>query len=187
MAGDKKRNVTINTLDLIILIPLLLWAWQGYKKGLIISVASLAALILGLYFAFYFSDFTAARLNEYFKIDKAYLAIIAFVVTFVVVVLAIILIGKVLQKFINILMLGFLNKAAGAVFGILKGALYLSILIWVINFFNPGGHLIKQQYREGSLLYKPVESFGPLLYSRLNLDNLNIDFPSKGEILDKVY
>ena len=179
--------MTINTLDLIILIPLLFWAWQGYKKGLIISVASLAALILGLYFAFFFSDFTAARLNEYFKIDKAYLAIIAFVVTFVVVVLAIILIGKVLQKFINILMLGFLNKAAGAVFGVLKGALYLSILIWVINFFDPGSHLIKQQYREGSLLYKPVESFGPLLYSRLNLDNLDIHLPTKKEILKAVY
>jgi len=179
--------MTINTLDIIILIPLLLWAWQGYKKGLIISLASLAALILGLYFAFYFSDFTAAKLNEYFHISKDYLAIIAFIVTFVVVVLAVILTGNLLQKVINVLMLGFLNKAAGVVFGILKGALYLSILIWLINYFDPGEHLIKKENRENSLLFKPVESFGPLLYSWLNLDNLNIDFPSKEEILEEVY
>ena len=50
--------MSVNILDLIILIPLLLWARQGYNKGLIISVASFAALILGLYFAFFFSDYT---------------------------------------------------------------------------------------------------------------------------------
>lgn len=179
--------MTINTLDLIILIPLLLWAWQGYKKGLIISLASLAALILGLYFAFYFSDFTAAKLNEYFNINKDYLAIIAFIVTFVVVVLAVILTGNLLQKVINVLMLGFLNKAAGVVFGILKGALYLSILIWVINFFDPGEHLIKKEYKQKSLLYSPVASFAPLLYSHLNLDNLNIKLPTKEDVLKEVY
>jgi len=112
--------MTINLLDILILIPLLLWAYQGYKKGFIISLASLAALILGLYFAFFFSDFTAGKLTEYFTISNEYLAIIAFIVTFVVVVIAVILVGNILQKFIDILLLGFLNKTAGAVFGILK-------------------------------------------------------------------
>ncbi len=129
--------MSINILDIIILIPLLLWARQGYNKGFIISAASLLALILGLYFAFFFSDFTAAKLTEYFTINSEYVTIISFVVTFVVVVVAVVFVGHVLQKFIDVLMLGFLNKAAGAIFGVLKGALYLSILIYVINYFDP--------------------------------------------------
>jgi membrane protein required for colicin V production len=164
-----------------------LWARQGYNKGLIISVASFAALILGLYFAFFFSDYTAGKLTEYFTIDKEYLAVIAFVVTFVVVVIAVVLIGNVLQKFIDVLMLGFLNKAAGAIFGVLKGALYLSIIIFVINFIDPGQNVIKQKYRQGSTLYKPVEGFAPMLFSRLHLDNLNIELPSKEDVLDELY
>ena len=179
--------MTINLLDILILIPLLLWAYQGYKKGFIISLASLAALILGLYAALYFSDFTAGKLTEYFEINQKYLAIIAFVVTFVIVVIAVIIVGNILQKFIDVLLLGFLNKAAGAVFGILKGALYLSILFFVLNYFGADDFLIKQKHRDGSTLYKPVESFAPFLYSWLHLDNLNIKLPSKEDVLDEVY
>jgi len=179
--------MSINILDIIILIPLLLWARQGYNKGLIISLASFAALILGLYFAFFFSDFTANKLTEHFTIDKEYIAVISFVVTFVVVVIAVVLIGNVLQKFIDVLMLGFLNKAAGAVFGILKGALYLSILIFVINYFDAADVLIKQKYRDGSMLFKRVESFAPLLYDKANLEDFSVEIPEKEEILDELY
>ncbi len=179
--------MTINTLDLIILIPLLLWAWQGYKKGLIISVASLAALVLGLYFAFYFSDFTAGQLTKHFEISPQYLAIISFIVTFVVVVVAVVLVGKILHKFVDVLMLGFLNKAAGLVFGVLKGALYLSILIFLINYFDPGEHLLKKEYKKGSLLYTPVATLAPLLYSWLDLENMDIHLPTKEDILKEVY
>jgi len=178
--------MTISLLDILILVPLLLWAYQGYKKGLVISLASLAALVLGLYFAFYFSDFTAGKLTEYFTISEKYLAIIAFVVTFIVVVIAVILVGKIVQKFIDILMLGFLNKAAGAVFGVLKGALYLSILFFVINYFDPNHYLIKKETRNNSLLYKPVESFAPFLYSWLHLDNLELQLPSKEDVIKEL-
>lgn len=179
--------MSINILDIIILIPLLLWARQGYNKGLIISVASLAALVLGLLLAFFFSDYTANLLKDYFTIDPEYLAIISFVVTFVVVVIAVILVGNVLQKFIDVLMLGFLNKATGLVFGILKGALYLSILIFVINYFDTDQSVIKKKYREGSMLYTPVASFAPMLYYRLNLDNFQIELPTQDEIIDEFY
>lgn len=176
--------MSVNLLDVIILIPLLLWAYQGYKKGFIISLASLVALIAGLFFAFYFSYYTADKLKDFFDINEKYLAVISFIVTFIVVLLAVILVGNLLQKLIDILLLGFLNRAAGLVFGILKGALLLSILIFVINYFDDGKSIIKQEYRDGSLLYEPVESVAPYLYSLLHLDNLEI--PTKEEIMGTV-
>ncbi|RLD31428.1 MAG: CvpA family protein, partial [Bacteroidetes bacterium] len=120
--------MSINLLDIIILIPLLLFTWQGYRKGFIIEVATLAALLLGVYFALYFSDYAASLLTDYFTIDEKYLAALSFIVTFIVVVVAVIVIGKIVQKFVNLLLIGFLNKAAGAIFGLLKGALLVSIL-----------------------------------------------------------
>lgn len=178
--------MNINILDIIIIIPLLLFAWQGYKKGFIIEVATLAALILGLYFSFYFSDYAARLLNEYFTIDEKYIAALSFIVTFIVVVIAISAIGKVLQKFIDIILLGFLNKAAGAIFGIIKGALLLSILLLIINYFDTSQNLIKEEYKEKSVFYEPIADFAPQLYSWLHLENFDFRIPEKEEILKNI-
>ena len=133
--------MTIILLDIIILVPLALFAWNGYRKGLIIEVASLAALVLGLYMAFFFSDFAAEMLNDLFNMDQKYVAVIAFLMTFIVVLFLVLTLGKALEKVVKILLLGFLNKLAGSVFGILKGALLLSILIFIVNYFNFGNYL----------------------------------------------
>jgi len=175
-----------NLIDIIFIIPLLLFAWSGYKKGLIIEAATLAALILGLYFAIYFSDITIGLLNENFKIDQKYIGAISFVVTFVAVVFGVIAIGKILEKFINVLLLGFLNKIAGSVFGILKGALFISILIFALSYFSLENKLFSEQSRQKSLLYEPIKSVAPALASWINLDKLNIRIPDKEELIDEV-
>ncbi len=178
--------MNINLLDIIILIPLLLFGWQGYRKGFIIEVATLAALLLGIYFALYFSDFAATLLTKYFTIDEKYLAAVSFVVTFIVVVVVVILVGKIVQKFINLLLLGFLNKAAGAVFGVLKGALLVSVLLVIINYFDTSGSLIKKEQKQQSVLYHPVASFGPWLYSWLELKNFDIKIPKKEDLMKSI-
>ena len=110
--------MTVNLLDILIIVPLLLFAWNGYRKGLIIEIASLAALVLGLYAAFFFSDFAAKILNDNFNIDEKYIAIFAFLLTLIVIIFFVITSGKVVQKFVEVLLLGFINKLAGGIFGL---------------------------------------------------------------------
>lgn len=182
----KDNTMTINLLDIILLIPLLLFAWNGYRKGFIVEVASLAALILGLYVAFFFSDFAAEMLNNLFDINQKYVAVFAFLITFIVVIFLVLTVGKIVQKFVDILLLGFLNKLAGAVFGFLKGALLLSILIFVINYFDYGEYIIKKEEREKSIFFEPIESIAPALYSWLNSNNFTFEIPNKDELIKKV-
>jgi len=179
--------MTINLLDIIILVPLALFAWNGYRKGLIIEVASLAALVLGLYMAFFFSDFAAEMLNDLFNMDQKYVAVIAFLMTFIVVLFLVLTLGKALEKVVKILLLGFLNKLAGSVFGILKGALLLSILIFIVNYFNFGNYLFKEEAQANSIFYESIESIAPKLYSWLDSNNFTFEIPDKEELLDKVY
>ncbi|NQU32216.1 MAG: CvpA family protein [Bacteroidetes bacterium] len=179
--------MNVNLLDIIIIIPLLLFAWGGYKKGLVIEVASLAALVLGLYMAFFFSDFAAQLLNDLFDMDQKYVAVFAFLMTFIVVIFLVITVGKIVSKFVDILLLGFLNKLAGAAFGMLKGALLLSILIFVINYFNFGDFIFKEETRQKSIFYEPIQSIAPKLYSWLDSNNFTFEIPNKEEIMDKVY
>jgi membrane protein required for colicin V production len=178
--------MNVNLLDIILLIPLLWFGYNGYKKGLIIEISSLAAFILGLYFAFYFSNFTAGYLRQFFNIQPKYMAAVSFIVTFIGVVIIVLALAKLLEKFINILMLGFVNKLLGAVFGMLKGALFLSVIILIINYFDTGKSIVKPEAAKKSIFYEPVQSLAPLLYSKLHLENFKNKVPDKDELMKKV-
>jgi membrane protein required for colicin V production len=178
--------MNVNLLDIILLIPLLWFGYNGYKKGLIIEISSLAAFILGLYFAFYFSNFTAGYLRQFFNIQPKYMAAVSFIVTFIGVVIIVLALAKLLEKFINILMLGFVNKLLGAVFGMLKGALFLSVIILIINYFDAGKSIVKPEAAKKSIFYEPVQSLAPLLYSKLHLENFKNKVPDKDELMKKV-
>ena len=43
-------------IDLIILIPLIYGGWKGFKKGFVMELFTILALLVGLYAAFHFSD-----------------------------------------------------------------------------------------------------------------------------------
>jgi len=173
--------VSLNYLDILLAVLLILFAWSGYKKGLIIEIATLAALVLGIYFAWFFSGFVAEKLTDYFTIKDKYLGIISFIVTFLGVILLVMLLGKLLEKIIDVLLLGFLNKLAGAIFGILKGALFISIFIFIVAYVSSGNHFFNKETRQTSILYSPIASIAPALYSWVSLERFDFDFFEKEE------
>lgn len=168
----------MNYLDIIIVVMLLASAINGFSKGFIIELASLAALVIGIYVAVFFSDVTADFLVTYFNFSTKYLSIISFALTFILVLIAVVFIGRIVEKFVDLLMLGFLNKIAGLVFGILKGILIISILIFVINYFENGRAWLGNGAAKGSMLYEYVEPIAPTIYKKLHLpEDLEIKVP----------
>jgi membrane protein required for colicin V production len=93
------------------------------------------------------------------------------------VVILVYIIGRIIEKFVDILALGFVNKLFGAVFGVLKAAFILSLLILIINSFDTNKTVITEKLRQGSMLYNPIESLVPAIIPSLNLEELdeNID------------
>ena len=175
----------MNILDIILAVPLLWFAYRGFQKGLVIELASLVALILGIWAAIHFSFFAADFLTDNFDIGPKYLPVTAFIITFIVVVLGVILVGKIVEKFINLIALGFLNKLGGLVFGIVKAAFFLSVIALIINSFDDDQSLVTPKLREGSLLYKPIERFAPSIIPMLDVDDVRkIDIDT--ESLQKV-
>ena len=108
----------MNYIDIFLIVPLIWGAFKGYKKGLIIEVVSLAALGLGIWGGIYFSDYAVNLIVD--KVDDKYITITAFMLTFLVIVLVVYFLGKLLEKIIDIVQLKFINKLAGACFGLLK-------------------------------------------------------------------
>lgn len=166
-------------LDIIMMIGILWYAYKGFVKGLVIELASLAALILGIYIAYHFSDFTSEFLKNTFHMQSEYLHIIAFAVTFFAVVIATHLLGKLIETVVNIAMLGLINKLAGLVFGVLKISLVISGLFYIISSVDPNNQIITKDTREKSLLYKPVSS---LVYKIIPvIEDFNRDFAKDSE------
>ncbi|HKK10951.1 MAG TPA: CvpA family protein [Bacteroidales bacterium] len=170
----------MNMLDIIIGIPIIWMAYRGFSKGFVIEVTTLIALLLGIYIAINFSFYTSDLIRDYFTIEEKYMSILSFAVTFVVVVIIIMLLGRLLEKFIDMIALGFLDKLAGGVFGILKAGLIISAILLVINTFDNNEKLITPKLKANSLLYPPVASMLPTLLPMINFEEF--DNPFKEEI-----
>ena len=158
----------MNYLDIIIAIILFLFGWQGLRKGLIREVVALLAFGVGIYGAMHFSDFTAAHLQDFMDIKPQYLNTVAFVLTFIVLVVLVNLIGHLITKAVRSLNLGFFDKLGGFLFGALKGVLLCSTIVLVLNNLLWIG-VVKEEVRQKSFLYPYVEKTVPYLYKGFDL------------------
>ena len=153
----------MNYLDIILGIILILGLYKGVINGLLIEVASLLALVLGVYGAIHFSFYAADYLTDRTDWEPATLNLIAFAITFIAIVLIITLTGKLLTKLANIIMLGILNKILGGAFGVLKAAFILSIFLMFLASITDRFNLIKEETKESSVLYPFVAPIAPLV------------------------
>jgi membrane protein required for colicin V production len=151
-------------IDIILGALLLFGLIRGVMKGLFVEVASLGALVAGIYGAIHFSNFAAEFLDSKLDWEEKYINIVAFAVTFVIIVLVIALAGKALTKLADFAALGILNKLLGGVFGALKIGLILSILLIVFDNMNNTIPFADKEDLDDSILYEPVKGLAPLIF-----------------------
>lgn len=157
----------MGVIDIVLGAIILFGLVRGFMKGLFVEVASIVALIAGVYGAIHFSTFAAAYLQEFTTWDEKTISITAFAITFIVIVLAIALAGKALTKLANFAALGIINKLLGGVFGALKMALILSVLLNIFDKMNNTISFMDDDTKEASQLYEPVKSLVPLIFPNI--------------------
>ena len=166
----------MNYLDILILCFLSLLVLLGVRKGFIISLATLVALILGIWVAIHFSNYISVILEKNLHPSGTWLPILSFTITFLLVIILVMLLAKGLEKLVSIAGMGFLNHLAGGIFGLLKGILFASVLFFIITSFDPKQKLITAKAKEKSLFYGYVGKVFPGL---MNLFGGEIKFRSK--------
>jgi membrane protein required for colicin V production len=150
----------------IVLGLLLLWGfYRGFINGLFVELASLIALIAGIYGAIHFSYMAGDYLSKNMDWDAHYISLISFVITFIIIVIIVHMAGKLLTKIANFAMLGILNKIAGAVFGTLKIAVILGALLLFFDRINNSTNTMDQATEEASVLYGPIKNIGEFAFS----------------------
>ncbi len=127
-------------LDITGLIIIALFFIRGYTRGLIVAAFSVIAILLGILCALKLSQSLATWMLAHGYTTSGWAPMLSYLILFVGVVLIVRIIAKMLQKAVEGVMLGSVNKLAGGLlYGILGAVLYSSIL-WIgarMNMFTP--------------------------------------------------
>lgn len=162
-------------LDICLLIPIAWGLVRGLYKGIVMSIASFVGLIIAIILANRFSTDFSVELYDWFVFSDRTMHAISYFAIFVVVSLLCFFIAKLLDKFLKILTLSWLNRLLGAIFGVIKYALILSVLINLANELNNHIPFVSDEKKAESILYMPLKEFVPAVmpYAKFYIDGEN--------------
>jgi membrane protein required for colicin V production len=128
----------MNWIDIVIIVAIAISTFMGLRAGIIKSVLSLAGLIVGV--------ILAGRYYVPFSEQLAFIsqADVARVVAFAIILIVVLAIAAVLARFlkwaVSAIMLGWVNRLGGAIFGFVLGAIFCSALLAIcIKFLGVAG------------------------------------------------
>ncbi|MDN3596107.1 CvpA family protein [Zunongwangia endophytica] len=153
----------MNTIDIILGIVLLYGLIRGFFRGLFAEIAALIGLIAGIYGAIYFSYILSDFLDRYVDWEEGITNLLAFAVTFILILFLITMAGRFLTKVANLAALGMVNKILGGAFGLLKLAFLASVVIMFFKATEEQIDIVEEETVEESLLYPPVSIIAPTI------------------------
>ena len=152
-------------IDLIYAIIIIIAVINGFKRGLIVAVFSFAAMIIGLAAAMKLSAIVAAYIGKSVKAYDEWLPVISFAAVFIIVYILIRWGARIIEKTVQLAMLGWINKLGGIVFCI---ALYTTIYS-VLLFYTGQTGVINQETRKKSVTYSFIQPWGPKAINGLGI------------------
>ena len=128
----------MNWLDIVIIVAIVISTFLGFRAGIIKAVLVLAGIIIGV--------ILAGRYYVPFSEQLSFIsqANVARIVAFAIILIGVMVIAAVLARLLkwaaSVVMLGWVNRLGGAIFGLVLGAIFCSALlaIWVKFFGVPG-------------------------------------------------
>ena len=148
----------IGALDAVLGV-LLAWAMlNGFRKGLIIKVASIVALVAGIFAGFHFSSLAAEWLNDQFDWSTRTTEVSAFALTFIAVVVGVHFLAKVLERIVDLTALSLVNKLGGLLLGLVQTLFFLSALTFALDGVFGTRKWLPEEHIERSVLYPHVET-----------------------------
>ena len=176
----------MNVFDIVILVVLLFGLVKGFMKGLFIEIASLVALIGGIWGAIHFSYFVGDFLEESVTWSEKKISLAAFAITFILIIVVVSMLGKFLTKLADLAALGLVNKVLGAAFGLVKIGLVLSIVFVFFHRLNGTISFVDEETLEESVLYESVKSIAPTIFPSIIKEEGDADKDVIDTIIDEV-
>jgi len=161
----------MNYIDIVLAIIILIAAVRGFLKGFVFEIASLAAIILGIWGGIHFSHYISDFMTVHFSWHSEYLWLVSFIITFIFIVLIIHMLGNILKRILDACAMGFINKLAGMIFGILKTAFILSIVLIFFDTLDVKVHILPENMKKESKVYEPLRAFASSIFPFIDFNH----------------
>ncbi|MBU6157703.1 MAG: CvpA family protein [Bacteroidetes bacterium] len=151
-------------IDFLAILALALAIWKGWRKGLVMSLLSIAGYGLGIYCALRFRAVVTNWLSDTVSSGAQWLPLLAFFLILAVVITGMHFLGRMVEGVLNLAMLGWVNKLAGVIFYAVLYVILLSSLIWVVE----RAALLSPEAKAASYTYPALSSIPPHFASVYN-------------------
>lgn len=153
----------MNIIDAIILICLIPAIFQGLKKGFISQAISIVSIIAGIWASSRFADIVTDWVAQYITASEQILKIVAFAIILIAAFLILGMLGRLLEKLLDFIFLGWANKLLGTIFSLLKAFLILGLIALIINSICASLNCMAPEVFNTSVLYQTIsESAGKI-------------------------
>ena len=143
----------MSTFDFFLALPIAYGAFQGFRKGLLLELVSLVALVLAILGGLKLLDTALPMMEGVVGDVHGLLPYVTFLIVFVGIILLIHLGGLLLKKVIDFTPFGFFDNFLGAVLGALKWCVALSLLLYVSDM---AGISVSAETATASMVYPVV-------------------------------
>lgn len=152
----------MNWIDCSLLAIFCFAALRGFTRGFILELCGLIGLVLGIWGAIHFHH----RLANWLGIQDRHEAI-SFLITVLVILVAVHFLGVALTKVIEAAELSLPNKLGGTLLGAVRAAFSLSVLLNVLSAGSDRGLTLLTEPLQDSALAPALRSFAPAIIPEL--------------------
>jgi membrane protein required for colicin V production len=132
--------MTINWLDVILVLPLVVGLVRGLMRGLISEIIAIVVVILGVLGARFGAPAFSGWLLSQFAWPQGVCDVVAYILLFLAIAIVLAIVAKLLNKFMKAIHLGWANRLAGGLFGTAKYALIVLVVVFAMDRTNDAFH-----------------------------------------------
>ena len=154
----------MNWLDITLFCLLGIGFVKGLFDGFIKQVVSLIALAASIFFCGKLGDYLEVYMKELGWFPPEGVEIMSVIIAFLLILLILSTTGILLKKIVAATPLGPIDNFVGGVFGLGVWALFLSILLNIIETIDRKSILIKEEVKKESILYEPLNEIIQTIY-----------------------
>jgi membrane protein required for colicin V production len=154
----------MKTLDIVLLIPLVWGAYNGYRKGLLMSFVAIAAFVIAVVLGFRLLHVGLEWLSPHLSgVPRRVLPYIGFSALFFPIIFIVNKLGQMLRNSWKYTLIGSFDSIAGAIVGLMLWAFGASVVIWMITSI---GVRISADSQRNTVVYPVVEPLAPLVIDK---------------------
>ena len=158
----KNKNHSM-LIDICFFVLLVFAIIKGYNKGFILALFSIIAFIIGLAAALKLSILVAGWISANGSVSAKWIPFVSFALVFLIVVILVNLAGRVIQKTVETILLGWVNRMGGIVLYLVLYAIVFSIVL----FYAVQLHFIETSTTQSSVSYLFIRPWGPTIMNSI--------------------